>query len=73
MAISLISPLRDIPLAFVDVETNGRSARRGDRVIEIGIVRVERGAVSIAFSDTPATLARVDRSLASLSEARKAA
>jgi methyl-accepting chemotaxis protein len=37
------------------------------------IVRVERGAVSIAFSDTPATLARVDRSLASLSEARKAA
>jgi DNA polymerase III subunit epsilon len=49
MAISLISPLRDIPLAFVDVETNGRSARRGDRVIEIGIVRVERGVVSAEY------------------------
>jgi methyl-accepting chemotaxis protein len=37
------------------------------------VVRVERGVVSISFSDTSAMLARVDRSLASLSAARKAA
>ena len=37
------------------------------------VVRVERGLVSISFSDTPAMLVRVDRSLASLSAARKAA
>jgi methyl-accepting chemotaxis protein len=37
------------------------------------VVRVEGGLVSIAFSDTPAMLVRVDRSLASLSAARKAA
>jgi len=49
VAISLVSPLRDIPLAFIDVETNGRSARRGDRVIEIGIVRVERGVVTAEY------------------------
>jgi len=43
MPFSLLQRLRDIPLAFIDVETNGCSARRGSRVIEIGIVRVEGG------------------------------
>jgi DNA polymerase III epsilon subunit family exonuclease len=43
MPISLLQPLRDIPLAFVDVETTGASAEWGDRVIEIGIVRMEAG------------------------------
>src|SRR5687767_2662689 len=43
MALSLISKLRDVPLAFVDVETTGASAEWGDRVIEIGVVRVENG------------------------------
>jgi DNA polymerase III epsilon subunit family exonuclease len=42
---SLIQPLREIPLAFVDVETTGASAAFGDRVIELGIVRVEAGRV----------------------------
>ena len=40
---SLIDRLRDVPLAFVDVETTGASTDFGDRVIEIGIVRVEGG------------------------------
>jgi DNA polymerase III epsilon subunit family exonuclease len=35
--------LRDIPLAFVDVETTGASAGFGHRVIELGIVRIEMG------------------------------
>jgi DNA polymerase III epsilon subunit family exonuclease len=43
MLISLIQPLRNTPLAFVDVETTGASAEFGDRVIELGIVRVEGG------------------------------
>ena len=40
---SLIQTLHDIPLAFLDVETTGASAEFGHRVIELGIVRVERG------------------------------
>lgn len=32
------------PLAFIDVETTGMSARRG-RVIEVGVVRVENGEI----------------------------
>jgi len=40
---SLIQALHQIPLAFLDVETTGASAEFGHRVIEVGIVRVERG------------------------------
>src|SRR4051812_39557810 len=43
MTFSLLQPLRDIPLAFVDVETTGASSDLGDRVIEIGIARYENG------------------------------
>jgi DNA polymerase III epsilon subunit family exonuclease len=43
MAFSLLQPLHDTPLAFVDVETTGASADFGHRVIELGIVRYERG------------------------------
>jgi DNA polymerase III epsilon subunit family exonuclease len=43
MAFSLLQPLREIPLAFVDVETTGASAEWGDRVIEVGIVRMHAG------------------------------
>ena len=39
--VSLLSKLRDIPLAFVDVETTGASIDYGDRVTEIGIVRID--------------------------------
>src|SRR5437867_392708 len=43
MPFSLIQSLHDTPLAFVDVETTGASADYGDRVIELGIARYERG------------------------------
>jgi DNA polymerase III epsilon subunit family exonuclease len=43
MSISLLQPLGDIPIAIVDVETTGASAAYGDRVIEVGIVRIEKG------------------------------
>lgn len=43
MAFSLLQSLFDTPLAFLDVETTGASAEFGHRVIELGIVRVERG------------------------------
>ncbi len=43
MPFSLIQSLIDTPLAFLDVETTGASADYGDRVIELGIVRYERG------------------------------
>ncbi len=41
--LSLLQPLRQCPLAVVDVETTGASAELGDRVVEIGIVRYENG------------------------------
>src|SRR6201996_9196685 len=45
MPFSLLQPLRDIPIAVVDTETTGASADFGHRVIELGIVRIERGQV----------------------------
>lgn len=43
MPFSLIDTLHNTPIAVLDVETTGASADLGDRVIEIGIVRIERG------------------------------
>lgn len=43
MSFSLLKPLHEIPLAFVDTETTGCSAAWGHGVIELGIVRVEGG------------------------------
>ena len=40
---SLLDKLQDIPFTFIDVETTGASTDYGDRVTEIGIVRVEGG------------------------------
>ncbi|HEX4792794.1 MAG TPA: exonuclease domain-containing protein [Humisphaera sp.] len=45
MSFSLLQSLRDIPLAFLDVETTGASADFGHRIIELGIVRIEGGRV----------------------------
>src|SRR3954451_13927897 len=45
MSFSLLQPLRELPLGFVDVETTGASADFAHRVIEIGIARVESGRV----------------------------
>lgn len=43
--ISLLSKLRDLRLAFLDVETTGTSPRLGDRVTEVGIRIIEAGVV----------------------------
>lgn len=42
---SLLDPLHQATLAFVDVETTGASAGTGHRVTEIGVVRVGPGGV----------------------------
>lgn len=43
MPFSLLQSLINTPIAVVDVETTGASADFGHRVIELGIVRIERG------------------------------
>lgn len=43
MPISLLQPLSHIPIAVVDVETTGAAAELGDRIVEIGIVRLLHG------------------------------
>ncbi len=45
MGVSLLGKLRETALAFVDVETTGASPENGDRVIEVGVARVEGGEV----------------------------
>src|SRR5689334_22096673 len=47
MPFSLLQPLCEIPIAFVDTETTGASVDFGHRVIELGIVRIE-GGVKVA-------------------------
>ncbi len=43
MPFSLLQPLDQVPVAVIDVETTGASADFGDRVIELGVVRLEGG------------------------------
>jgi len=50
MSFSLIQRLRELPFAFVDVETTGASADFGHRVIEMGIARVEGGKIVSEYS-----------------------
>lgn len=45
----LSARLFDLPIAVFDVETTGASVDYGDRIVEIGIVRIERGEVVGAF------------------------
>jgi len=45
MRFSLLQSLRQIPIAVIDTETTGISAAYGERVIEVGIVRIEGGVV----------------------------
>ena len=45
MSISLLHTLAQTPIAVFDVETTGASADLGDRVVEIGIVRLLNGQV----------------------------
>jgi DNA polymerase-3 subunit epsilon len=46
MSISLVNPLSQVPVVFVDTETTGASPDFGDRVIEVGMVRVEGGRIT---------------------------
>jgi len=50
MPFSLLQPLREIPVACVDVETTGASADLGDKIIEVGIVRYEGGRAVAEYS-----------------------
>ena len=46
---SFLTPLHDIPICVLDVETTGASFEYGDRVVELGMIRLERGEVVAAF------------------------
>ena len=48
---SLLTPLRGLTLAVVDVETTGASPRFGDRVTEIGIARYENARPAATYSE----------------------
>src|SRR3954464_5857784 len=50
MPLSLLQKLCEVPLVFLDVETTGPSADWRDRVIEVGLVRVENGHRVAEFS-----------------------
>lgn len=50
IAHSLLSPLADLPLVFLDVETTGASAVYGDRVTEVAAVRVDKGVVTDEYA-----------------------
>jgi len=45
MLFSLLQTLRETPIAVLDIETTGASAEFGHKIIELGIVRIERGQV----------------------------
>jgi len=66
MSFSLLQPLCDTPLAFVDVETTGASVDYGHRVIELGIARVERGVVTRTYSQLIDPLHRVGPGITAL-------
>ena len=66
MALSLIQALSDLPLAFVDVETTGASADFGHRIIEVGIVRVERGLKVAEYQQLIDPLRRVSAGVTAL-------
>ncbi|HEX8339592.1 MAG TPA: exonuclease domain-containing protein [Tepidisphaeraceae bacterium] len=45
----LTAPLSQIPLCVVDIETTGASFDYGDRVVELGIVRLEAGQITATY------------------------
>jgi len=50
MPISLLHPLQQIPIAVVDTETTGAAAELGDRITEIGVVKLLNGQVVERYS-----------------------
>jgi DNA polymerase III subunit epsilon len=63
---SLISALRDVPILFFDVETTGASTEFGDRVIEVGMVRVESGQVVAEYQQLLDPRRRIGRGITAL-------
>ncbi|HTL28521.1 MAG TPA: exonuclease domain-containing protein [Tepidisphaeraceae bacterium] len=66
MPFSLIDQLHNTPIAVVDVETTGASAELGDRVIELGIVRIERGQIVSQYSKLIDPQRRINRGVIAL-------
>ena len=66
MAFSLVQPLRDLPIAVLDVETTGASADFGHRVIELGIVRLEGGRVVAEYQQLIDPLRRISAGVTAL-------
>src|SRR3954468_8894494 len=66
MSFSLLQRLRDVPLAFLDVETTGASADFGHRVIELGIARVEAGRVVAEYQQLIDPLRRISPGVTAL-------
>ena len=58
------TPIEDVPLAVVDVETTGLNPRAGDRVCEIAVLRVDPGgaAAPVGVAGQPRTTHRRGRS-----------
>src|SRR5271154_6208068 len=63
---SLLNRLQDIPLAFIDVETNGMSAAWGSRVIEIGVVRIESGVIVSQYEQLIDSRRRISPSITAM-------
>ena len=42
-------PLLDVPLCVIDVETTGAAVAYGDRIVEIGVARIERGQIVATY------------------------
>jgi DNA polymerase III epsilon subunit family exonuclease len=66
MPFSLLQPLAEIPLAFVDTETTGASADFGHRVIELGIVRIENGQKVAEYQQLIDPLRRISAGVTAL-------
>ncbi len=49
MPFSLLQPLSELPLVAIDVETTGIGPERGDRIIELAMVRIERGQITAEY------------------------
>jgi DNA polymerase-3 subunit epsilon len=43
-------PLSEVALALIDTETTGKDPQRGDRVVEVAVVHMDKGVVTNRFS-----------------------
>jgi len=66
MPFSLLQSLAEIPIAVVDVETTGASAAFGDRVIEVGVARIESGRIAREYQQLINPLRRISAGVIAL-------